>query len=100
MAASPMPGPSRLIRRACLAHIPAKWTPVRRQEYAPTNESRAHSDSVGTECALVSRLRSFASIRGDLRAKFAIARGFAFGRELRAQAAASSVATSRAGHRS
>src|SRR5205807_5653496 len=31
------------------------WTPVRRQEYAPTNESRAHSDSAGTECALAAR---------------------------------------------
>src|SRR5215813_14443767 len=35
------------------------WTPVRRQEYAPTNESRVHSDSVGTECALV-RVGSYA----------------------------------------
>src|SRR5215472_5838605 len=43
-----------------LAHIPAKacpgldpgWAPVRRQEYAPKNESRARSASVGTERAL------------------------------------------------
>src|SRR5262249_11257673 len=38
--------------RGCLAHIPAKWTPVRRQEYAPIKESRAYSDSEGTEYAL------------------------------------------------
>ena len=38
---------------AHLAHIPAKWTPVRRQEYAPNNEARARSDSVRTERALV-----------------------------------------------
>src|SRR5215467_6186452 len=25
---------------ACLAHIPAKWTPVRRQEYAPTKDCK------------------------------------------------------------
>jgi oxygen-independent coproporphyrinogen III oxidase len=35
-----------------LAHVPAKWTPVRRQEHAPTEESRACSDSEGTEHAL------------------------------------------------
>jgi Tfp pilus assembly protein PilF len=35
-----------------LAHIPAKWTPVRRQGYAPNDESRARSDSIGTERAL------------------------------------------------
>src|SRR5499427_4452328 len=35
------------------AHIPAKWAPVRRKEYAPNNESRARSDSVGTERALM-----------------------------------------------
>jgi predicted polyphosphate/ATP-dependent NAD kinase len=34
-------------------HVPAKWTPVRRQEHAPTEESRACSDSEGTEYALV-----------------------------------------------
>jgi phosphopantetheine--protein transferase-like protein len=38
-----------------LAHIPAKWTPVRRQGYAPTNESRAYSDSLGAEYALEHR---------------------------------------------
>jgi len=36
-----------------LAHVPAKWTPVRRQEHAPIKESRACSDSKGTEHALV-----------------------------------------------
>src|SRR5262244_4406787 len=40
------------VRGPGLAHIPAKWAPVRRQEYAPNNESRARSDSVGTERAL------------------------------------------------
>jgi flavin-dependent dehydrogenase len=35
-----------------LAHVPAKWMPVRRREHAPTNESRAYSDSTGTEYAL------------------------------------------------
>ena len=35
-----------------LAHVPAKWTPVRRQEHAQTNESRACSDSEGPEQAL------------------------------------------------
>jgi hypothetical protein len=35
------------------AHVPAKWTPVRRQEHAQTRESRACSDSEGTEHALV-----------------------------------------------
>jgi glutathione S-transferase len=34
-----------------LAHVPAKWTPVRRQEHAQTEESRACSDSEGTEHA-------------------------------------------------
>src|SRR5215471_4051094 len=44
--------PRRGGRAEELAHIPAKWAPVRRQEYAPNNESRARSDSVGTERAL------------------------------------------------
>src|SRR4029077_5514208 len=35
-----------------LAHVPAKWTPVRRQEHAPKKESRACSDCEGTEHAL------------------------------------------------
>jgi cyclic pyranopterin phosphate synthase len=35
------------------AHVPAKWSPVRRKGHAPTNNARAHSDSAGTECALV-----------------------------------------------
>src|SRR5262249_15310825 len=30
---------------------PAKWTPVRRQEYAPKHESGARSDSIGAERA-------------------------------------------------
>jgi hypothetical protein len=33
------------------AHVPAKWTPVRRQEHAPVKESRAGSDSAGIEHA-------------------------------------------------
>jgi hypothetical protein len=33
------------------AHVPAKWTPVRRQEHAQTRESRACSDSEGMEHA-------------------------------------------------
>jgi hypothetical protein len=33
------------------AHVPAKLTPVRRQEPAPNNESGARSDSAGTERA-------------------------------------------------
>ena len=41
-----------------LAHVPAKWTPVRRQEHAQTKESRARSDSEGTEHALDARARS------------------------------------------
>jgi len=36
-----------------LAHIPAKWTPVRRQRYAPIKDSRACFDSAGTKYALV-----------------------------------------------
>jgi peptidoglycan/LPS O-acetylase OafA/YrhL len=32
-----------------LAHVPAKWTPVRRQEHAQTKESRACSDSPALE---------------------------------------------------
>src|SRR5215510_10103846 len=30
-----------------LAHVPAKWTPVRRQEHAPLKDSRACPDSEG-----------------------------------------------------
>jgi cyclic pyranopterin phosphate synthase len=37
------------------AHVPAKWPPVRRRGHAPRNTTRAHSDSEGTECALVVR---------------------------------------------
>ena len=37
------------------AHVPAKWSPVRRKGHAPRNKTRAHSDSEGTECALVVR---------------------------------------------
>src|SRR5579871_6551804 len=36
-----------------LARVPAKWTPVRRQGYAPTRKSGAYLDSTGTGCALV-----------------------------------------------
>jgi AcrR family transcriptional regulator len=34
-----------------LAHVPAKWTRVRRQRHAPINESGARSDSAGMERA-------------------------------------------------
>src|SRR5882757_2460546 len=36
----------------CLAHVPAKWTPVRRQEHAPIKETRACFASAGTKHAL------------------------------------------------
>ena len=32
-----------------LAHVPAKWTPVRRKGHAPMNDSRACPDSAGTD---------------------------------------------------
>jgi len=35
-----------------LAHVPAKWTPVRRKEHAPLNDSRVCPDSEGTGHAL------------------------------------------------
>jgi hypothetical protein len=35
------------------AHVRAKRTPVRRQEHAPLKDSRARSDSEGTEHALI-----------------------------------------------
>ena len=31
-------------RRATLAHVPAKWDPVRRQEHAPINDSEAEPE--------------------------------------------------------
>ena len=31
-----------------LAHVPAKWTPVRRQEHAPNDDAGERSDSAGT----------------------------------------------------
>jgi hypothetical protein len=34
-------GDSERMGRAPLAHVPAKWPPVRRQEHAPMKESRA-----------------------------------------------------------
>src|SRR5712691_4283802 len=37
------------------AHVPAKWTPVRRKGHAPKKDARAHYDSEGTECALIVR---------------------------------------------
>jgi DNA ligase-associated metallophosphoesterase len=37
---------------ATLAHVPAKWTPVRRQERGPLNDPRACPDSEGTGHAL------------------------------------------------
>jgi hypothetical protein len=40
------------------AHVPAKWTPVRRQEHAPNDESRARSDSAGMERALAHEQRA------------------------------------------
>jgi REP element-mobilizing transposase RayT len=33
-----------------LAHVPAKWHPVRRQEHAPTVESTAFSVHMGSLC--------------------------------------------------
>jgi hypothetical protein len=63
-APQPQPAPAKPRRAVPLspvpAHVPAKacpgldpgWTPVRRQEHAPLNDSRACSDSVGTEHAL------------------------------------------------
>src|SRR5262249_20841495 len=39
-------------RRSALAHVPAKWSPVRRQEHAPLQDSRAVSESEGSEAAL------------------------------------------------
>jgi predicted lipid carrier protein YhbT len=49
-----------------LAHVPAKWTPVRRQEHAQTKESRACSDSEGAEHARRHGRPSLA-LRRDLR---------------------------------
>ncbi len=40
---------------AASAHVPAKWTPVRRQDHAPNGESRARSDAAGTERVLMFR---------------------------------------------
>src|SRR5207244_2507890 len=37
-----------------LAHVPAKWPPVRRKGHAPTHEIRARPDSAGTGRALMS----------------------------------------------
>src|SRR5689334_21346660 len=50
--ASPRPAAGAAKSSRPLAHVPAKWTPVRRQEHAPIKESRAYSDSEGTEYAL------------------------------------------------
>src|SRR5215472_3811431 len=47
-----------------LAHVPAKWTPVRRQEHAPNYESSARSDSSGTERALANPSRRWAVVLG------------------------------------
>jgi alpha-D-ribose 1-methylphosphonate 5-triphosphate synthase subunit PhnL len=44
-------GSYRCERGRILARVPAKWPPVRRQGQAPMHESRAHSDSTGTEGA-------------------------------------------------
>src|SRR5215471_13688729 len=43
--------PSATLKRCqgAVAHVPAKWTPVRRQEHAPHNDSGTCSDSEGTE---------------------------------------------------
>src|SRR5262249_22160990 len=46
---------SARVRRA---HVPAKWTPVRRQEHAPMKESKAYPDSEGTEYALAAACQS------------------------------------------
>jgi hypothetical protein len=68
---------------ARLAHVPAKtcpgldprWTPVRRQEHAPNEESRARSDSEGTERALVGFQTSTSDQSGTRRSRWpAIAR--------------------------
>jgi error-prone DNA polymerase len=48
-----------------LAHVPAKWTPVRRQEHAQNKESRACSDSEGMEQALDHPASLLAAHRGD-----------------------------------
>src|SRR2546425_13081302 len=55
LVAEPAPGPSLLrapTTDTAIAHVPAKWTPVRRQEHAPLKDARACSDSEGTEHAL------------------------------------------------
>src|SRR5215469_3641247 len=53
---------AKLVRSIQLS-IPAKWTPVRRQEHAPIKESRACSDSKGTEHALASHERRRPMVR-------------------------------------
>jgi putative copper export protein len=45
-----------------LARVPAKWTPVRRQEHAQIKQSRACSDSEGTEHALGIVLSRFSRV--------------------------------------
>jgi len=47
-----LPGAPETPPWTVLAHVPAKWSPVRRQEHAPNEEERACSDSIGTEYAL------------------------------------------------
>jgi hypothetical protein len=42
--------------RRLLAHVPAKWIPVRRQGHAPTDESRPHPGSAERGCGLVAGL--------------------------------------------
>jgi hypothetical protein len=34
--------------KSMLAHVPAKWDPVRRQRHAPTGESTAHPVQIGS----------------------------------------------------
>src|SRR5690242_70539 len=53
------PAASTAARNVMLAHIPAKWTPVRRQQYAPIKDAGAYSDSAGPEYALSLLERGF-----------------------------------------
>jgi hypothetical protein len=52
----------RPIDAGFLVQAPAKWTPVRRQEHEPLNESRACSDSNRTEHASESKYLGLATV--------------------------------------
>jgi N-methylhydantoinase A len=56
---APMPGAGNALR---LAHVPARWTPVRRQEHAQTNESMA--PAVDPAAALKGRREVYFSSAG------------------------------------